>query len=187
MAATNSGYIKLFRSLADWEWYDDTVTMRVWIHLLIKANYEDKRWHGVEIKRGQLITSIEKLATELCLSKQQVRTALRNLQSSGEITRQPTNRWTLINIEKYNEFQGGNLSANTPANTQTTHELTNSQQTNNTQATTTKEYKEINKERKKNNTRSRARKPSSFEEILDELRREYELEESGDGQSDRTS
>ena len=48
----NDGWVKLHRQLLDWEWYTDINTKVVFLHCLIKANWEDKRWRGVVIKRG---------------------------------------------------------------------------------------------------------------------------------------
>ena len=59
------GYIKLHRSLLDWEWLDDTNTFKVFILLLLNAAWADSRWRGITIKRGQLVTSTAKLS-ELC-------------------------------------------------------------------------------------------------------------------------
>lgn len=53
----NGGYIKIWRSLLDWEWYDDANTLRVFLHLLLTANHEDGEWHGMIIRRGQVVTS----------------------------------------------------------------------------------------------------------------------------------
>lgn len=177
MADANTGYIKLFRSLIDWEWYDDSVTLRVWIHLLLKANHEDRRWHGVEIKRGQLITSTEKLAKELHISRQQARRAISNLQTSGEITSKATNKWTLINVEKYDDFQGWNPRSNQQTNQQTTSNPTNKQPTKNQQATTNNNDNNYENERRNNYTRSRAR--NSVSSILEQLEEKYRLEEDG--------
>jgi len=85
-----SGWIKLHRSLLDWEWYQDANALRLLIHLLVSVNYEDKRWQGNVIKAGELITSYENLGDILGLTKQQVKTALKKLETSGEITRART-------------------------------------------------------------------------------------------------
>jgi len=74
------GWIKLHRSLKDWEWYDDHSTTRLLIHLLVSVNYEDKTWKGQEVKAGTLITSWESLASETGLSVKQVRTAMSQLE-----------------------------------------------------------------------------------------------------------
>ena len=45
-----NGYIKLYRSLLDWEWYDDTVTKCLFLHLLLTVNAYDEDWKGIVIK-----------------------------------------------------------------------------------------------------------------------------------------
>jgi len=132
------GYIKLHRQLLEWEWYDDVNTFRLFTHLLLKANYEVKKWHGIEIAIGQFLTSRETLAKQTGLTEQQVRTALTKLKSTNEITSQSTNNYTLITISNWNKWQQNNQPNTEPT--------TNQQQTDNQPSTTTKEVK---KERKK--------------------------------------
>lgn len=76
------GWICLFKKIINWEWYQDSNTFKLFIHLLLLANYEDKYWKGVLIKRGQLVTSREHLATGAGLSEQNVRTSLKKLQQT---------------------------------------------------------------------------------------------------------
>ena len=85
-----SGWIKLHRSLLDWEWYKDLPVRIVFEHLLLKANYEDKKYKGLDIKTGQVITSIRNLAFETGLSVRQVRTALDKLKATQEIAQEKT-------------------------------------------------------------------------------------------------
>jgi hypothetical protein len=77
------GFIKLHRSLLKWEWYDDMNVFRVFLHLLLTANYEDKNWHGITIKRGQRVFSFEGLSKETKLSVRNVRTAIDKLKTTG--------------------------------------------------------------------------------------------------------
>ena len=53
-----NGFIKIHRSLLEWEWWDDINTFRLFITILLLANWKDKRWHGKLIRRGSLWTSI---------------------------------------------------------------------------------------------------------------------------------
>lgn len=131
----NLSWIKLYRKLLDWEWYKNVNTTRVFIHLLLRANVEDRVWKGVAVNRGQFITSIENLAKETHLSFQQTRTALHNINSTSDITIKTTNKYTLITINKYNDYQ----------------QITSNQKKSNTyltsKLTTTKDSKDIrNKE-----------------------------------------
>ena len=68
-----NGHIYIDRKILDWEWYGDINTKAVFLHLLIKACWRDTKWRGMDIKRGQLITSIPHLADELNLTEREVR------------------------------------------------------------------------------------------------------------------
>lgn len=99
------GYIKLFRAIEGWEWYDDPNTLALWIHILVGANRKDSVWHGDTVPRGSLVTTIARLAEETGLSDRQVRTCLDRLEKTGEIERSSTNKWTRITVRKYDTYQ----------------------------------------------------------------------------------
>lgn len=140
-----SGWIKIHRRILQWEWYSDTNTVRLFLHLLLNANYEDKRWRGFEIKRGQVVTGRLKLSQETNLSEQQVRRCLERLKSTNEITIKATNKYTIITINKYEEYQHTAQENNQEINQQDNQQITNKQPTNNQQITTTKEIKKEKK------------------------------------------
>ena len=54
-----NGFIMLPRSITNWQWYDEANTMRIFLHLLLTANYTDRSWHGVPVLRGQRICTYE--------------------------------------------------------------------------------------------------------------------------------
>ena len=147
------GFIKLFRQILDWEWYDDLPTCRLFIHLLLKANYAERNWHGQTIERGSCITSYATLASETGLNPEQIKRALKNLTKTGEIKRIATNKNTVICVVKYADFQGFGFEYNeqTTSKEQTENkQKTNEQQTNNKQTTTTKEIKNKRNKESKN-------------------------------------
>lgn len=109
-----NGWIKLHRKITDWCWYGNIYTKSVFLHLLITANNSDRNFQGYIIHRGQVVTSIRSLSSQLGMSEQNVRTALKNLQSSGDVTINTTKRFSVISVTNYNEYQ-----TNTPTNTQT--------------------------------------------------------------------
>ena len=140
-----SGWIKLHRQFKDWEWYNKSEMVHLFIHCLVKANYEDKTWQGIEVEKGSFLTSLKHLSDETNISVQTVRTCLAKLQKTKEIIVKSTNKLTKITICKYDSYQVESDEAN--------KQLTNNQQTTNKQLTTTKEYKEI-KEYKEESTHS---------------------------------
>jgi hypothetical protein len=119
------GWIKLHRSLIDWEWYQDANTRCVFIHLLLCANHKDKHWRGKLIRRGQRLTSLPHLASELKLSVRNVRTAIKHLKSTNEVTCEATCTCTLLTVVKYDDYQSSTASSDmqndTLGDTQATH------------------------------------------------------------------
>ena len=136
-------WIKLHRKIREWEWYTDPVVPRVFVHLLLSANWKDKKWQHTTIKTGELITSLANLSKELDLSVQRVRTALDKLQSTGVINTQATNKYTRIRVLNYCQYQDDEHQKGTKYNTQ----LANNQHSDNKKSTTTKEYKELKNNR----------------------------------------
>ena len=99
------GWVKIFRKMRDWEWYKNSNTKDMFIHLLLSANNEDKMWHGILVKRGQLATSLSSLASDLGMSIQNVRTSIANLKSTHEITSESTNKLTIITVCRFEDYQ----------------------------------------------------------------------------------
>ena len=99
------GWIKIYRSLLDWEWFDDAETVKLFIYILLSANYEDKKWRGMVVERGQYVTSVGSLSEILGLSVKRVRIRLERLTKSGAITTSGANRFTIITICNYDTYQ----------------------------------------------------------------------------------
>ena len=127
----NQGFIFLHRKFLKWEWSSEPNMVALFIHILLSANYESKKWKGISIERGQFLTSLPSLSAAVGLSVQQVRTCLKRLVESGEITDNSTNKYRLITICKYDDYQPQNIDENRQSNRQ----ITGKQQTNNRQVT----------------------------------------------------
>ncbi len=108
------GYIKLHRKITQWEWYDDINTTRLFIHLLVSVNYEDKKWRGVEIKRGQILTSFSKLSDETSLSVKQVRRSLDKLKRTSEAASKATTQHQIITMLNYDLYQSDGQAKGQP-------------------------------------------------------------------------
>ena len=148
-----AGYIKLHRKITEWEWYTEVNTCKVFIHMLIKANHSENKWRGQTIKEGSFITSLESLSSETGLTVRQVRTALNNLNKSGDIQRKSSNKNTYIEIVNYERYQGNDTPNDKQDDKQTTSKMTNDRQSNDNQTTTNKndkEYIKNDKEYKRN-------------------------------------
>lgn len=153
------GYIKLPRSLLEWEWFDDPNALKVYIKLLFMAEFRDCRYKGCELKRGQLLTTIPKISGLCGLSTQQTRTALERLKSTDKITVKTTNKFSIITLIEYDcDFE-----YNSQNNSLSTGKQLTTQQTNNEPTILQEEIKEI---RNQENALTRAdepREPSALE------------------------
>lgn len=108
------GWIKLHRQLLEWEWYSDANVSRLFIHCLLKANHKDAKWKGKLIKRGQFITSLDRLCSETSLTKSQIRTSLKKLKSTHEIAHEGNSQHTVITLLCYESYQGDDTRSDTP-------------------------------------------------------------------------
>lgn len=102
----NDGYILLHRKIIkEWEWYSNINDTRVWLHCLLKANWEDGWFEGIKIPRGSFATSYKNLAKETGISVQQLRTSLEHLKSTHNITHETNKQFSIITINNYDKYQ----------------------------------------------------------------------------------
>jgi len=128
-----SGWIKLHRKITDWEWFEDKNTFIVFITLLLMANHKEKKYKGIVVKVGTIVTGRDILARQTKLTVQQIRTALSKLKLTNEITIETSPQGTVIEIVNYKKYQ------------LTTNEITVEQPINNHQTTTNNNVNKDNK------------------------------------------
>jgi hypothetical protein len=169
----NNGWIKISRDIINWEWFDTPGMVQLFIYLLVKANYTDKEWHDMVVRRGQLVTSVAKISADTGLSTQVVRTCLNRIKSTNTITIKTTNKFTIVTINRYDDYQSYDACDIGADNKENNKQITNEQQTNNNQLTTTKEIKEREKDNNNTHTeylleflsRTRANTPDSVQRM----------------------
>ena len=103
----NWGWIFLHRSIKNWDWFKRPLTRIVFVYLLLEANYSDRLYDGRITKRGCLTTGRKKIALENGISERAVRTALENLEITGEIEMMvhPSRQYSIIKIVNYEKYQ----------------------------------------------------------------------------------
>lgn len=156
----SQGWICVHRKLLEWEWFDDHNTFRLFMYLMLKANHQDKNWKGILIKRGQHLTSLDKIVIGSGLSKSQIRTSIKKLKSTHEIAHHTNAQHTVITIINYDLYQ----ASDTHVSTQVTRES----HTNDTPVTPNNN---ANNEKQKDNSRKQPSISSqsvvdSYHEIL---------------------
>lgn len=126
--------------MLNWEWYKNEHTKNVFLHCLLKAYWKDTKIEGKTIPRGSFVSSIGNIAEELALTPMEVRTALKHLKLTNEITSKGTNRNTVFAVTNYDLYQSTEQAEQQADNKQ----IINEQQTINKPLTTNEEYKEDN-------------------------------------------
>ena len=95
------GWIGINRDIINSSIYKDHGAMRVLLHLLLTVNYSAVEWQSITIDRGETVTSLKRLSEELGMSKNTLLKSLSTLESSGEIAKRTTNKYTLIRVVNY--------------------------------------------------------------------------------------
>lgn len=106
------GFVAFPRGLTDWEWYSEPNTARLFFHLLLTSNWQEKQWHGITIHPGELVTSQSQLAKQLGLSVMQVRTAMEHLKVTGWITVKAGPKYSIVTLNNYDSIVGRNRQDN---------------------------------------------------------------------------
>ena len=165
-----AGFVKLHRKFLDWEWFDEPDMVKFFIYLMLKVNHTDKQWRGITIRRGQTVTSYSNLQRDTGLKTQRIRTILKRLKSTREITCKSTNKFTIITLVNYNTYGEYTNTVNKPSNRPSNNQATNHQQSNNNQLTTTKECKERKNEKNINYSKKPLGKKQRADLIIKALR-----------------
>jgi hypothetical protein len=124
----NGTYIKLYRKMTEWEWYDDTNCVRVFLHLMLKANWNDSTYKGYDIPRGSIVTGRKALSEQLGLSEQTIRTTIKKLVNSQSINQQVTSKFSILSVCHYDTYNP-DKSVDQPAANQQTNQQTNRKST----------------------------------------------------------
>lgn len=132
-------YIKLSRNILEWEWYTDINTCRLFIHMLLKANWKEGNFRGTTVPRGSFVSSLPKLADETALTMREVRTAITHLKTTGELTSKSCSKYTIFTVKNYCLYQTSDI--------QSDRQTTDKRHSNDTLTTTIEEKKEGKKGR----------------------------------------
>jgi len=159
-----AGWIKLHRTLLDWDWADDPKVFALFVTCLLKANHEPNTWRGIDIQRGQFITSLDSLKAQTGLTHRELRTALKKLQKTGEIDKQTTSQNTRITVIQYDKYQERDKPK------------TNERQTKDKGKTTNKNEKNDNNYKKGDGTYLDAQELGQFQDVwMDYLQHRKEM------------
>lgn len=105
-----NGWIKLHRKLLQNPIISKPAWFSLWVILLLLANHDDENsfiWNGEKVKqeKGQFITGRKKLAELSGIPETTIERILNYLESEHQIGQQKNNKYRLITILKWKEYQ----------------------------------------------------------------------------------
>jgi hypothetical protein len=112
------GYIRVHRSLLDWEWYGDEAVTVLFLHLLLTVNWKVGKFRGQDVPPGTVVTSLDKLAGNFGWSRGKLRRTLLKLKQTGEATTHTTNHWTSVTLVNWAKYQNGDQPSDQPSDQQ---------------------------------------------------------------------
>lgn len=112
----------------------------------------------VDLEPGQFIFGRKKASFDLKLSEQEVRTCLKHLENYENITIKSTNKYTLVTLNKWEQFQGEDIADNQQSN----QHVTSNQPTSNQQVTTYKNDKNVKNEKNLRDIQAEARQVLAY-------------------------
>lgn len=98
-------YIKIDRKILEWEWWADINTYRLFTYMLIRANWKEGDFKGVHVPRGSFVSTLSKLSEATNLTVDEIRTALKHLKSTKEITSKSHGKFTVFTVNNYDQYQ----------------------------------------------------------------------------------
>ena len=117
-------WVKLHRSIADSGVWADEWLLKLWIWCLLRANYADRKWLGITIRRGQFVTGRFAGAEELGVHPSKWYRGMAALVELGNITTTPNNKNTIVTVVNYESYQDDECDPRTtneqPANNKRT-------------------------------------------------------------------
>lgn len=187
-------FIKIDKQILEWEWYKDKNTKILFLHCLLKANCKETKFNGLTLERGQFVSSITSLSQELSLTPNEVRTAIKHLKSTGEITSKSHSKFTVFTVACYdsytNKSQAESQSNHMDSNKQITNKSHSDAQSINRMSTMQKESKDkiyypkdelLNSAFKEFLTmRNKIKKPIATKQAMTRIRNKIESLSGGD-------
>ena len=104
-----NGWIRLDRAIQDNFLWQEPEALKLWLYLLMAASLTDKAtaFNGqmLNIKRGQLVFGLNAASARLNISIRRLRKYLNWFESDDMIDKQITNKFSIISITNYSQYQ----------------------------------------------------------------------------------
>lgn len=137
------GWIKLHRKLLEWEWFNKSEMVHLFVYLLLRANHKTKKWRGVDVLPGQVVTTLDEISKSTNISISVIRTCLKRFILAGTLTDVSTNKYRVITICNYVDYQHSNSAVGNQNSKLNDNQLADNQQTTDNQLAANKNDKNL--------------------------------------------
>ena len=132
-----NGWIRLDRAIQDNFLWQEPEALKLWLYLLMAASLTDKAtaFNGqmLNIKRGQLVFGLNAASARLNISIRRLRKYLNWFETDDMIDKQVTNKFSIISITNYAQYQDTGKQASGKSQATATQRATTEQVTSNNQ------------------------------------------------------
>lgn len=101
------GYVYLYKRLKDKNFSLQELGAITWF--LLNVNWKEEKWFDgskeILIKPGQIVSSYDKLSKTWGVSIRTSRTTIKTLKNAGFLTSNPTNRYTIFQVQNWTKWQ----------------------------------------------------------------------------------
>lgn len=140
-----NGYVKIYRTLLNKGYYQDSEYVHLWVHLIMKATYQSREYlfnNKIEkLNAGQFICGRKSLSKETGINESKIERILKCFENEQQIEQQTNSKFRIISIVNWNEYQTTEQQIEQPVNS----ERTTGEQLVNTNNKEKKDKKDKNK------------------------------------------
>ena len=111
---TDNSWIKLPRMFMNWQWYQNTNMVHLYLYLLLNANIENKLYFGISIQRGECLVSLSTLSRDTGISRDSVKRYLKKLKDTKDISYKKLSKGRIIVLLDFDKFQPVGIDEPTP-------------------------------------------------------------------------
>lgn len=125
----NTSYIKLFRKLLNSPIFENEKALKIWIWCLLKATHKEREQlvgqRIVSLKKGEFVFGRKQASEELKMTESTIYKYIKLLEKLQMISIKSNNKFSIVSIEKWEDYQIEELKNNNKITTKEQQSNTN--------------------------------------------------------------
>lgn len=125
----NTSYIKLFRKLLNSPIFENEKALKIWIWCLLKATHKEREQlvgqQIVKLKKGDFVFGRKQASEELKMTESTIYKYIKLLEKLQMISIKSNNKFSVVSIEKWEDYQIEELKSNNKVATEEQQSNTN--------------------------------------------------------------